>query len=84
MNITRQKILTEKKFKIMNENYTNDSKIPTNEPSVKPIQLHKRASNKSPLQLLGNRTTFTKIKIKYCKNLFKSSLEHYFIILNTF
>ena len=56
-------------------NHTNDPRIPTNEPSVKPIQLHKRTSNKSPLQLLGNGTAITKIKIKHCKKLLKTDLK---------
>ena len=56
-------------------NHTNDSRIPTNEPSIKPIQLHKRTSNKSLLQLLGNGTAITKIKIKPCKKLFKTDLK---------
>ena len=63
-------------------NHTNDSKIPTNEPSIKPIQPHKRTSNKSPLQLLGNRAAITKIKIKHCKKLFKIGLKPIVTIKN--
>lgn len=49
--------------------------IPTHEPK-------KELQNKSPLQLLGNGTAITKIKIKHCKKLFKTDLKYIVTIKN--